>query len=241
MPLSEASGSRVAALAGDQGCEYCQVVMPQIFHPSMNTLSRVSIFGFLFMVAGAVGLAASLVRSPYATEAGVIRSQPVPFSHRHHVGDVGIDCRYCHQSVESQAFAGIPATSVCMDCHSQLWTESEMLAPVRNSYRTGKPLEWVRVHDVPDYAFFHHAIHIKKGVACETCHGRVDDMPLTWRESTLHMEWCLNCHRNPEKYVRPLDDVFTMGFERKEGMPTGDELVKLHQIESRTNCSTCHR
>ena len=111
----------------------------------------------------------------------------------------------------------------------------------RQEYRTGKPLEWVRVHDVPDFAYFHHAIHIKKGVACETCHGRVDDMPLTWRESTLHMEWCLDCHRNPEKYVRPRDQVFTMGFERKDGMPTGDELVKLHQIESRTDCSTCHR
>lgn len=215
--------------------------MPQIFHRSMNTVSRVSIFGFVFIVVGLVLLAAFLVRSPYATEAGVIRSQPVPFSHQHHVGEAGIDCRYCHRTVETEAFAGMPSTETCLDCHSQLWADSEMLAPVRQSFRDGKPLKWTRVHDVPDYAYFHHGIHVSKGIACQTCHGRVDKMPLMWREKTLHMKWCLDCHRNPEKYVRPRDAVFEMDWKPPKETPSGVDLVKAHSINSKTNCSVCHR
>ena len=215
--------------------------MPQVFHPSMNTFARVSIFGAVFLLAAAIGMAAAIVRSPYVTEAGVIRSQPVPFSHQHHVGDVGIDCRYCHRSVESEAFAGIPSTGVCMDCHSQLWTDSEMLEPVRESYRNGTPLHWTRVHDLPDYVYFHHGIHISKGISCESCHGRVDRMPLMWRQSTLHMEWCLDCHRHPEEHVRPRDEVLALGWTPEEGTLGGDELVELHRIRSETNCSVCHR
>lgn len=215
--------------------------MPQVFHPSMNTFARVSIFGAAFLVAAVFGTGWGLVRSPYLTEAGVIRSQPVPFSHLHHVGDVGLDCRYCHQSVEKEAFAGIPSTEVCMNCHSQLWSESEMLAPVRESFRTGKPLEWTRVHDAPDYVYFHHGIHVSKGIACERCHGQVDKMPLMWRQNTLHMEWCLECHRQPEKHVRPKGDVFAMGWKPNEKTPSGAELVAAHHIRSETNCSVCHR
>lgn len=215
--------------------------MPQIFHPSMNTVSRVSIFGAVFFVLAAVGIAAAIVRSPYATEVGVVRVQPVPFSHQHHVGDAGIDCRYCHQTVETQAFAGLPSTDVCMDCHSQLWSESPMLQPVRESYRTGEPLAWTRVHDVPDFAYFHHGIHVSQGIACETCHGEVDEMPLMYREETLHMQWCLDCHRNPEDYVRPREAVYALGWEPDAETPTGEELVKMHAIDSRTDCSICHR
>ncbi len=215
--------------------------MPQIFHPSMNTIARVSIFGVVFLLAGLVGMAAFVVRSPYITEQGVIRPQPVPFSHQHHVGDIGLDCRYCHQTVETEAFAGMPPTETCRDCHSQLWADSPMLAPVQESFRIDRPLEWTRVHDLPDYAFFHHGIHVSKGIACATCHGDVDEMPLMYRESTLHMKWCLDCHRNPEELVRPRDAVFEMQWQPDADTPDGIDLVKVHSIESQTNCSICHR
>ncbi len=214
--------------------------MPQIFHPSMNTISRVSIFGALFFVAGAVGLGAMLVRSPYYTEAGVIREQPVPFYHKHHVGDIGIDCRYCHTSVEDSSYAGIPPTKTCMNCHGQLYTDSPVLEPVRESYRTGEPLEWTKVHDLADFAYFNHSIHVKKGFACETCHGPVNEMPLMWREHSLQMRWCLDCHRNPEKYVRPREDVYEFGWEPGSDDPDPQELIQMYGIESKTNCSTCH-
>lgn len=215
--------------------------MPQIFHPSMNTLSRVSIFGGVFILAGVATLAAMIVRSPYATEAGVIRSQPVPFSHAHHVGDCGIDCRYCHRTVEREAFAGMPETQLCLDCHSVLFRDSDLLAPVRESFREGKPLAWARVHDVPDYAYFHHGIHISKGIACETCHGPVNEMPLMWRNATLHMEWCLECHRDPEKYVRPKSAVLAFQWKPDASTPPASELMVMHKIDAKTNCTTCHR
>ncbi len=214
--------------------------MPQIFHPSMNTISRMSIFGAVFFVAGIIALGAIYVRSPYYTEAGVIREQPVPFSHKHHVGDIGLDCRYCHTSVEDSYFANVPPTKTCMNCHSQLFTDSPMLEPVRESYRTGKPLQWSRVHDLPDYAHFNHSIHLKKGFSCETCHGPVNEMPLMWREHSLQMRWCLDCHRNPEKYIRPREDVFAFDWQPTDETPSADELIKLYDVQSKTNCSVCH-
>lgn len=214
--------------------------MPQIFHPSMNTISRVSVFGAVAFVAAAVGIAAAVVRSPYGTDVGVVRVQPVPFSHKHHVGDAGIDCRYCHRSVETEAFAGMPETEVCLDCHSFLWRDSPMLSPVFASVEQGRPLRWTRVHDVPDFAWFHHGIHVSKGIACETCHGRVDQMPLIWREQTLHMEWCLECHRAPERYVRPRDAVFAMGWTPAAAAHRADEAA-LPDVESVMHCSACHR
>ncbi len=215
--------------------------MPQIFHPSMNTISRATIFGAVFIVGLIIWLIMTVVRSPYVSGVGVIRSQPVPFSHAHHVAEAGIDCRYCHTSVEQSSFAGIPPTQTCMNCHSELWAESPMLEPVRASYRDNKPLVWNRVHDVPDYAFFYHNIHIQRGVACATCHGQLAEMPLTWKTSTLYMEWCLECHRNPEKAMGPPGAVFAsagvpspvVSFEPKalERSPHGKLL---------TNCSLCH-
>lgn len=184
--------------------------MPQVFHPAFNTISRVSIFGGLFLLAGGFYVVYAFYRSPYSTEQHVIQTQPVPFSHRHHVGDIGMDCRYCHTSVEESSSANIPPTATCMNCHSQLWAESPMLAPVRDSFKTDTPLRWSRVHDVPDYAYFNHSIHIRKGVGCVSCHGQVDDMPLMWRENTLHMDWCLDCHRNPQEHIRPREFVFSM-------------------------------
>jgi hypothetical protein len=217
-------------------------VMPQIFHPSMNTLSRATIFGAVFVLALAAWLMGAIVRSPYATSAGVIKEQPVPFSHKHHVADVGIDCRYCHTSVEQSPFAGVPPTQTCMNCHSFVWAESAMLQPVRESYRDGKPLVWNRVNDLPDYAYFEHSIHVNKGVACTTCHGPVGEMPLMYREATLLMEWCLECHREPERFVGPRDAVFSPFRAKPDAsQAAGANWVKAYHIERKTNCSICHR
>jgi Cytochrome c7 and related cytochrome c len=216
--------------------------MPQIFSRKWNIISRVSVFGSLAFVAAAFAIYWLVVRSPYYTEAGVIRQQPIPFSHKHHVGDVGLDCRYCHTSVEESSFAGIPATKICMNCHSQLWTGSDMLAPVRESYRTGKPLKWTRVHDLPDYVYFNHSIHIKKGVGCVSCHGRVDRMPLMWREKSLLMEWCVACHRNPKPHLRPPGKVFDMDWKPTgDGAELSDKLFLRNHVKSKTDCYTCHR
>lgn len=218
--------------------------MAQLFHPAMNTVARVSIFGAGLLAVAGVGLLLVLVRSPYATEVGVVREQPVPFSHEHHVGDIGLDCRYCHTSVEQSAFAGIPATSVCMNCHSQLFADSPILEPVRESYRSGAPLEWTRVHDLPDFVYFNHSMHIHKGVACVTCHGKVNEMPLMGREHSLHMQWCLDCHRNPEQSIGSPSDVFTAGLASPHSstLSSGDATsLPLQKVDSETSCYTCHR
>ena len=161
---------------------------------------------------GAVGGALEIQRSPYATYQDVAQAQPVPFSHQHHDGGDGIDCRYCHTSVENSSFAGIPPTKTCMNCHSQIWTDAPMLEPVRESYRTGKSLVWTRVDYLPDFVYFNHSIHVDKGVGCASCHGPVDKMPLMFEANSLQMEWCLNCHRAPEKFLRPRDQVFNMNY-----------------------------
>lgn len=187
--------------------------MAQIFHPSMNIVAKVTIFGGLLILTAIAFAGGAFVRSPYMTQVNVVRSQPVPFSHQHHVSELGLDCRYCHTSVETSAFAGLPPTEICMGCHSQIWKNSEMLAPVRDSFAKGKPLQWTRVHDLPDFVYFNHSIHIAKGVGCESCHGRVDEMPLMRRAASLHMEWCVKCHRHPERNVRPRDEIFHFGIQ----------------------------
>ncbi len=218
--------------------------MAQIFHPSTNTISKVSIFGAVFLLIGIAWVSLAINRSPYITEAGVVRDQPVPFSHKHHVEGMGIDCRYCHTSVEDSAFAGMPSTKTCMSCHSQIWADSPMLEPVRASFREDKSIEWVRVHDLPDYVYFDHSIHVKKGVSCVACHGRVDQMPLMWREKSLQMEWCLECHRNPEMFIGPREQVFNPNWQPpKNHAELGRELVKKFGVKTSqlTNCSMCHR
>ena len=170
--------------------------MAQIFHRSTNTIARVSIFGAIFFVAGLLYLFDQVNRSPWVTEARVAREQPIQFSHERHVAGNGIDCRYCHTSVEDSAFAGIPPTKTCMNCHSQIFSNSPYLEPVRESFRSGKSIAWTRVHDLPDFVYFNHSIHVAKGVGCTTCHGQVDRMPLMWREKSLQMDWCLDCHRS---------------------------------------------
>jgi hypothetical protein len=216
--------------------------MAQIFHRSTNTISRVSVFGGIGIIAVLVTTLAAINRSSYVTDVGVARSQPVQFSHKHHVSDDGIDCRYCHTSVEESSFAGIPSTKICMNCHTQIWAESPILAPVRESFRTGKSLEWTRVNNLPGFVYFDHSIHVHKGVGCATCHGRVDQMPLMWRENTLYMEWCLECHRNPERFVRPRDQVFNMDWQSPaDQIAFGEKLVQEYKIERLTSCSVCHR
>jgi hypothetical protein len=230
----------------------------QIFHRSTNTISLATIYGALFVVAALFWAAAEIQRSPYVTYAGVARPQPAPFSHQHHVAGLGIDCRYCHTSVETSSFAGIPPTKTCINCHSQIWTNAQMLEPVRESFRSGKSLVWNRVNDLPDFVYFNHSIHINKGVGCNTCHGPVDRMPLMFNYASLQMEWCLECHRKPENYLRPRDQVFNMRYEQPSGgkpatvdgkgytdqISLGTDLVKKYKLRSVadiTSCSTCHR
>ena len=215
--------------------------MPQIFHPSTNTIARVSLFGALFLVGGLLWVLVTVQRSSFTTRQGVPVTQPVPFSHQHHVGGVGLDCRFCHTSVETSAFAGIPPTQTCMICHSQLWKDSPTLEPVRESYRTGVSLQWNRVHNLADFAYFDHSVHVAKGVACLTCHGHVDQMPLVYKSASLQMEWCLECHRHPENYLSAKEAIFRMAPASAGVVPAGTDLVKQYNVRTRTDCSTCHR
>jgi hypothetical protein len=216
--------------------------VPQIFHRSTNTLSRLSIFGALFVVGGSLWLLAVVNRSGYVTQEGVARQQPVQFSHKHHVSELGIDCRYCHTGVERAATAGVPPTSTCMNCHSQIWAQSDFLEPVRASFRTDQSLRWVKVYDLPDFVYFNHAVHVHKGIGCVSCHGRVDRMNQMWQAASLQMEWCLGCHRHPERYVRPREHVFDLAWEPDEDQAVlGPRLVAAYDVHARTDCSTCHR
>jgi len=216
--------------------------MPQIFHRSTNTIAKVSIFGAVFFIAGLFGLFDEVNRSPWVTQAHVARDQPIQFSHERHVAGNGIDCRYCHTSVEDSSFAGIPPTKTCMNCHSQIFANSPFLEPVRSSFRTGTSILWTRVDDLPDFVYFNHSIHLHKGIGCTTCHGPVDRMPLMRQEASLQMEWCLDCHRNPEQYVRPRDAVFRADYVKPpDQTELGRRLVAEYQIQKLTSCSTCHR
>ena len=224
--------------------------MPQIFHRSFNTLSKVSILGSLLILALLSWVVIVVYRSPYVTAADTTYLQPVPFSHEHHVGKLGIDCRYCHTSVEDSSFAGIPPTKTCMNCHSQMWVGSTMLEPVRESYRTAElanpvSIEWQRVHNLGQFVYFDHSIHVAKGVGCVTCHGQVDKMPLMYQANTLQMSWCLTCHRNPQDAVRPRSEVFNTHWTPSGDQATqGEKLVEKYHIQdaqSLTSCSTCHR
>src|SRR5947209_9795334 len=188
--------------------------MAQIFNRSANTLARASILGIVLLLTAVGAALMQLQRSPYVTNQRIAPDQPVPFSHQHHVAGLGLDCRYCHTTVEVSGFAGIPPTKTCMNCHAQIWTNAALLEPVRESFRSGRSLVWTRVYDLPDYVYFDHSIHINKGVGCASCHGRIDTMPLTHPAQALTMEWCLSCHREPEKNLRPREQVFNMRYEQ---------------------------
>ena len=219
--------------------------MAQIFSRNANVRFRVIIF-VVVALSFAVGWTTYAVFwSPYTTGVGLALQQPVPFSHKHHVGDDGIDCRYCHSSVEKSPFAGLPSTQVCITCHSQIWTEAPLLGPVRRSLTTNEPMRWNRVNDLPDFVYFDHSIHLAKGVGCSTCHGALDQMPLTWRSQMLYMKWCLDCHRAPQNFLRPADQIYDLHWRAPANQAVlGLQLVRQYQVDTSgrlTNCSVCHR
>jgi hypothetical protein len=218
--------------------------MAQIFPSKMNILSKASMVIGAVLAGGGLALVLGLARSPYVNGVGVPREQPVPFSHKHHVNGLGIDCRYCHTSVEEVAFAGIPPVKTCMTCHSQIWTEAPILEPIRASYRTDKAIEWIRVHDLPDFVYFNHSIHVRKGVGCVSCHGQVDQMPLMMKANSLDMQWCIACHKQPEQHLRPRDAVFRMDWKPPgDQLALGTSLLKEYHVDKAKmlNCSICHR
>ena len=242
--------------------------MAQIFHRSANTIARFSMFGAVFLIAAVLWGALQMQRSPYFTYEKVARMQPVPFSHEHHYAGLGIDCRYCHTSVEVSGFAGIPPTKTCMNCHSQMWINAPMLEPVRQSFLSGRSLVWTRANALPDFVYFDHSIHINKGVGCNTCHGPVDKMPLMYNYASLQMEFCLDCHRDPGKYIRPhhiqprsddpkseIDQVFNMTYQQPTSLkpvtlPDGKRftdqtalgayLVGQYHLRSKQDITSCN-
>jgi hypothetical protein len=218
--------------------------VPQTFRPSANTIARVALVSILVGPFVLIGLAYAVMRSPYTTGQHVTLRQPIPFSHKHHVGDDGIDCRYCHTSVEKSAFAGLPPTTTCMTCHSQLFTNARMLAPVRASLAQHTPIHWQRVHRLPDYVYFDHSIHIAKGIGCTTCHGQVEAMPLMRQEAPLTMGWCIDCHRDPTPYLRPKSQIFSTTWTApKDQLARAKNLLVQYHIDTEhlTDCSRCHR
>jgi hypothetical protein len=220
--------------------------MAQIFHRSTNFISRFSVFSTLFLLGFATIAVLGVARSPYMTRQNITREQPVQFSHKHHVGDDGIDCRYCHTGVETSAVAGIPPTKTCMNCHSVLYNNASYLEPIRASYANDKSIEWVKVHRLADFAYFNHSIHVNKGVGCSTCHGQVNQMPLVFQANTLLMQWCLDCHRNPEAVLREKkEDVYSMDWKAPANQEEiGKRLAAERHIRSTaelTSCSNCHR
>jgi hypothetical protein len=180
--------------------------------------------------------------SPQATDVGYMPTQPVPYSHALHIGQLGMDCRYCHTSVEVAAHANVPPTQTCMNCHSMIRANSEQLIPVRESYATGMPVPWIKVHDLPDYVYFNHSAHVSRGIGCVSCHGRIDTMEVVYQAEPLSMGWCLDCHRNPEKHLRPLEYVTQLDWVPEEDqLVLGARLREENNINPKVTCNTCHR
>jgi hypothetical protein len=209
-----------------------------------NTVSRLSAAALLAIPAIAIGGLMAYVRSPLVTNQFNPVEQPIEFDHRHHAGDEQIDCRFCHWTVENSPSAGIPSTTVCVSCHAQVWNKSPYLNEVRKAFFTDQPIPWVRVHNLPDFVYFNHSIHVNKGVGCVTCHGRVDEMGAVYQQAPLTMAWCLDCHRNPEPNLRPAEAITSMTWKPPEGVDPveyGKTLAAQYDVHSRTSCTTCHR
>jgi hypothetical protein len=216
--------------------------MASLFRPKHNTLAKLSLLIVAGGAAGGVGGLLFYVRSPIARGMQDPIEQPIQFDHRHHTRDEGIDCRFCHNTVDRSPHAGIPSTQLCLNCHSQIWNQSPLLDPVRRSFIEGQPIVWKKVNDLPDFVYFNHSIHVNKGVGCVSCHGRVDQMAAVEKAQPLTMSWCLDCHRNPDKNIRPLEEVTNMAW-RPEGdsAEAGKQYAELNQVHTRTSCTTCHR
>jgi NAD-dependent SIR2 family protein deacetylase len=217
----------------------------QIFPRNANAIFLASLFGLVMLIIGTIAAMVGFYLSPWYTDVGVAKAQPVPFSHKHHVSELKIDCRYCHATVEKAAHAGFPATETCMSCHSQVWTNSPLLEVVRTSYQTGEPVVWNRIYDLPDFVYFNHSIHVAKGIGCSSCHGRIDQQQLAAKAQPLYMGWCLGCHRAPEDHIRPREEVFNMEWDVNSlSLAERQQLVKEYQIPTDgrlTNCFVCHR
>jgi hypothetical protein len=219
----------------------------QVFGPGANTFARVSLLAGGLITAIVIAIFFFSVRSPYTrvgAVTGVAIEQPVRFSHALHSGVINIDCRYCHLTAEYTAYGGIPDTHTCMSCHSQIATYSVLLEPIRTSYANGTPVVWNKVHDIAEHVYFNHSIHVNKGVGCETCHGRVDQMPLVWRNNTMTMNWCLDCHQRPYQYLRPVEEVYTFGWQPEgDQNQLGMQLMAEYdiQVDGLSDCAVCHR
>ncbi len=217
--------------------------MPAIFGPGANLAAKLTLIGLACVIGGGIAWWLLWPRMDYERHVGWTLNQPVPFSHQHHVAGLGIDCRFCHTTVETSANAGLPPTYTCMTCHSQIWTNAALLEPVRQSLAENKPIHWARVTNLPDYVYFNHSIHIAKGVGCESCHGQVDRMPLTYKAKTLTMQFCLDCHRNPAPNLRPENAIYDIEWHRTANTPSPADLMRHYHIGGRTltDCSICHR
>lgn len=218
--------------------------MAQLFPPVANTIARASLVAVVVIPAAVLMAATGISRAPYNTKVDVPLDQPVPFSHKHHVQELGLDCRFCHTGVETSAKAGLPPTYTCMSCHSQIWTNSPLLQPVRDSWQTGVPIQWTLVNSVPDFVYFDHSIHVNKGIGCTECHGPVQEMHITYKAKPFTMAWCLDCHRAPEKFIRPREEVMNMDYVHpRNQLEMGQKLVEQYGIKKKqlTDCSICHR
>jgi hypothetical protein len=212
-----------------------------LYSPSSNSLLAAGLVIALALLVGAPLAMWIYVRTPYNSRVGEATVQPVMFDHRHHVADDGIDCRYCHYTVERSPYAGVPPTAVCMNCHSQIWSSSVQLRPVRESYFYGKLLVWPRVTSLPDFVYFNHAIHVRRGIGCASCHGRVDRMAAVYKAEPMNMSWCLSCHRDPAAYLRPEDHITDMDWNPPNQREIGERIQRERKIAPPTNCTACHR
>lgn len=216
--------------------------MGPLFRPFHNTAVRISLLGLVLLFTGTLVGLMVYARTPWARGTNEPIEQPIEFDHRHHSRDEGIDCRYCHDTVEVSAYAGIPPTELCLNCHAQVWNSSPLLAPVRESFYSGRPIVWRRVHRVAEFVYFNHAIHVQKGVGCATCHGRVDLMPMVYQVHSMTMGWCLACHRDPVPSLRPVSEMTSMTWTPPADDPDlGRRLAEEYDVRTRTSCDACHR
>lgn len=218
--------------------------MSALFRPHANLAAKFGMIGAVLSVLLGIGWWWGYPRTDYSRQDFWITQQPVMFSHQHHVDGLGIDCRFCHTTVTTATNAGMPPTYTCMTCHSQIWTQAAMLAPVRDSLALNQPIHWHRVYDLPDYVFFDHSIHVAKGVGCASCHGEINRMPLTFKATDLEMTFCIDCHQNPGPHLRPKSEIFNMEWHPRPGDPTPRQLMADYNVRAGgllLDCSTCHR
>lgn len=215
--------------------------MPNIFSKKANSYPLKLLLA-LGLVALALGLGITYYFTPKYANVGYQPIQPVAYDHYLHATQLGLDCRYCHTHVDKSGHSNIPATSTCMNCHQHILTDSPALAPVRESYESGEPIPWVKIHNAPGYVYFNHSVHVNRGISCVECHGEVNKMEVVYQAKPLSMSFCLECHRNPEKFIRPLDAVYDLNWKREEASTQeGERFVHDWKVTPPQSCSACHR